>query len=264
MHTANRAAEGAPAAAEPPRASACGCGRRQTAGGQSGYLGRRNLSRLRGRRHATRWPRARQCQAGRALRDGCRHGSCRDWRRRQHALRWRKRRRRAPRAREQVWSQGRHHRGRQRGTRRGAAVGLQRRGRRAARGRTAPVRGRHLAHSPRPDGWCAAPRWRPTRNRWTAARTFSKSEGGPEAEVLLPGTRSLRLCGRTDLPSDGIELQYGPGGFPPDYPGSGVMVPVPGDSVSSAEMIPDEGYWPSDDDDHPPYPMEVHVEPPPP
>ena len=29
-------------------------------------------------------------------------------------------------------------------------------------------------------------------------------------------------------------------------------------------MIPDEGYWPSDDDDHPPYPMEVHVEPPPP
>ena len=30
-----------------------------------------------------------------------------------------------------------------------------------------------------------------------------------------------------DLPSDGIELQYGPGGFPPHYPGSGTLIPVP-------------------------------------
>ena len=40
---------------------------------------------------------------------------------------------------------------------------------------------------------------------------------------------------------------------------------VPDDSDSSMELIPDQGFRPSpDDDDHPPYPMEVHTEPPPP
>ena len=42
------------------------------------------------------------------------------------------------------------------------------------------------------------------------------------------------------------------------------MAPVPDDSESSAEMIPDGGYCLQDDDDHPLYPMDVHVEPPPP
>ena len=64
-----------------------------------------------------------------------------------------------------------------------------------------------------------------------------------------------------DLPSDGIELQYGPGGFPPRYPGSGSLVPVPDDADPAVAVVPDGG---DDDDDHPPYPMEVHVEPPPP
>ena len=42
------------------------------------------------------------------------------------------------------------------------------------------------------------------------------------------------------------------------------MAPAPYDGESSAEMIPDGGYSPSHNDDHPPYPMEVHMEPPPP
>ena len=33
-------------------------------------------------------------------------------------------------------------------------------------------------------------------------------------------------------------------------------------SDSSLELIPDGAYGPSPDDDHPPYPMEVHTEPP--
>ena len=41
-------------------------------------------------------------------------------------------------------------------------------------------------------------------------------------------------------------------------------MPVPDDSDSSIELIPDGAYGPSPDDDHPPYPMEVHTEPPPP
>ena len=41
-------------------------------------------------------------------------------------------------------------------------------------------------------------------------------------------------------------------------------IPVPEDSDSSMELIPDGAYGPSPDDDHPPYPMEVHTEPPPP
>ena len=65
-----------------------------------------------------------------------------------------------------------------------------------------------------------------------------------------------------DLPSDEIEFQYRPeGNPPPHYPGGGVSVPVPEDS-SSMELIPDGAYGPSPDDDHPPYPMEVHTEPP--
>ena len=68
-----------------------------------------------------------------------------------------------------------------------------------------------------------------------------------------------------DLPSGEIEFQYGPGGNPPPhYPGGGSAVPVPDDSDSSMELIPDGAYGPSPDDDHPPYPMEVHMEPPPP
>ena len=68
-----------------------------------------------------------------------------------------------------------------------------------------------------------------------------------------------------DLPPDEIEFQYGPGGNPPPhYPGGGASIPVPDDSDSSMELIPDGAYGPSPDDDHPPYPMEVHTEPPPP
>ena len=68
-----------------------------------------------------------------------------------------------------------------------------------------------------------------------------------------------------DLPSGEIEFHYGPGGNPPPhYPGGGAAVPVPDDSDSSIELIPDGAYGPSPDDDHPPYPMEVHTEPPPP
>ena len=44
----------------------------------------------------------------------------------------------------------------------------------------------------------------------------------------------------------------------------GAAVPVPDDSDSSIELIPDGAYGPSPDDDRPPYPMEVHTEPPPP
>ena len=66
-----------------------------------------------------------------------------------------------------------------------------------------------------------------------------------------------------DLPSGEIEFQYGPGGNPPPhYPGGGSAIPVPDDSDSSMELIPDGAYGPSPDDDHPPYPMEVHMEPP--
>ena len=63
-----------------------------------------------------------------------------------------------------------------------------------------------------------------------------------------------------DFSSDGIELQYGHGGFPPHYPnfGSGTRSD---DAEPAAVAVPNEG---DDDDDHPPYPMEVHVEPPPP
>ena len=79
--------------------------------------------------------------------------------------------------------------------------------------------------------------------------------GGNRTPKFSSGAGSLDYPGGPppDFPSDGIELQYGPG-FPPHYPGGGVMAPVPDDSESSAEMIPDERYWPSDDDDHPPYP----------
>ena len=52
-----------------------------------------------------------------------------------------------------------------------------------------------------------------------------------------------------DLSSDGIELQYGPGGFPPHYPGSRTLVPVPDDAEPAVAVIPDGG---DDDDDHPP------------
>ena len=62
-----------------------------------------------------------------------------------------------------------------------------------------------------------------------------------------------------DLPLDGIELQYGPGGFPPHYPGSGTLVPVPDDAEPPVAVVP---YGGDDDDGDPPYPMEVHVEPP--
>ena len=71
----------------------------------------------------------------------------------------------------------------------------------------------------------------------------------------LSRERRRRRHART---SDGIELQYGPGGFPPHYPGSGTLVPVPDEAEPAVAVVPDGG---DDDDDHPPYPMEVHVEP---
>ena len=81
-----------------------------------------------------------------------------------------------------------------------------------------------------------------------------------------PGPPGNQGGNDADPPSGEIEFQYGPGGNPPPhYPGGGVSVPVPADNDSSMELIPDGTYGPSpDDDDHPPYPMEVHVEPPPP
>ena len=49
-----------------------------------------------------------------------------------------------------------------------------------------------------------------------------------------------------DLPSGEIEFQYGPGGNPPPhYPGGGASIPVPDDSDSSMEVIPDGAYGPS-------------------
>ena len=92
--------------------------------------------------------------------------------------------------------------------------------------------------------------------------------GGTGSGMMVPVLATSSYPGEPphDLPLDGIELQYGPGGFPPHYPRSGgqIMAPVPDDSESSAEMIPDGGHGFCDDDDHPPYPMEVHLEPPPP
>ena len=43
------------------------------------------------------------------------------------------------------------------------------------------------------------------------------------------------------LSSDGIELQYGRGGSPPHYPGSGTLVPVPDDAEPAAAVVPDGG-----------------------
>ena len=61
-----------------------------------------------------------------------------------------------------------------------------------------------------------------------------------------------------DLPSGEIEFQYGPGGNPlPHHPGGSASVPVPDDSDSSMELIPDGVYGPSPDDDHPPSPRNV-------
>ena len=78
-----------------------------------------------------------------------------------------------------------------------------------------------------------------------------------------PGPSGSQGVNDPDLPSGEIEFQYGPGGNPPPhYPGGGASVPVPDDSDSSMELIPDGVYGPSPDDDHPPYPMEVHTEPP--
>ena len=69
------------------------------------------------------------------------------------------------------------------------------------------------------------------------------------------------LCGRGRLmqppePLDGIEIQCGPGHTPPHCPGGGVAIPVPEDSGSSMELIPDGSYGPSTDDDRPRCPME--------
>ena len=50
-----------------------------------------------------------------------------------------------------------------------------------------------------------------------------------------------------DLSLDGIELQYGHGGFPPHYPGSGTLVPVPDNAEPAVAVVPDGGdefpYW---------------------
>ena len=59
--------------------------------------------------------------------------------------------------------------------------------------------------------------------------------GDPDSSEagLPPAPGALDSSGQQlppDLPSDGIELQYGPGGFPPHYPGSGTLVPVRDDT----------------------------------
>ena len=73
--------------------------------------------------------------------------------------------------------------------------------------------------------------------------------GGTGSGTLIPapGTPGYPGGPRPDLPLDGIELQK---------PGSGDQIMAP-----SAE---DPGWrlLASNDDDHPPYPVEVHVEPP--
>ena len=74
----------------------------------------------------------------------------------------------------------------------------------------------------------------------------SPDPGGTESGIMVPVPATSGYPGEPphDLLSDGIELQYGPGGFPPHYPGSGgkIMAPVPDDSESSTEMISDGGY----------------------
>ena len=60
----------------------------------------------------------------------------------------------------------------------------------------------------------------------------------PEAEVCLRHrepqvTRDNNSC---PLPSDGID-----GGFPPHYPGSGTLIPVPDDAEPAVAVIPDGG-----------------------
>ena len=61
-----------------------------------------------------------------------------------------------------------------------------------------------------------------------------------------PGPPGNQGGNDSDLPSGEIEFQYGPGGNPPPhYPGGGVSVPVPEDSDSSMELIPDGTYGPS-------------------
>ena len=49
---------------------------------------------------------------------------------------------------------------------------------------------------------------------------------GSGSVLLAPGTSDYPGGPTPDLLSDGIELQYGPGGFPPHYPGGGVMAPM--------------------------------------
>ena len=92
---------------------------------------------------------------------------------------------------------------------------------------------------------------------------LERTGGGPFGPG--PGPPGNQGGSDPDLPSGEIEFHYGPGGNPPPhYPGGGAAVPVPDDSDSSIELIPDGAYGPSPDDDHPPYPMEVHTDPPPP
>ena len=80
-----------------------------------------------------------------------------------------------------------------------------------------------------------------------------------------PGPPGHQGGNDSDLPSGEIDFQYGYGGNPPPYyPGGGSAIPVSDDNDSSMELIPDGAYGPSPDDDHPPYPIEVHTEPPPP
>ena len=91
--------------------------------------------------------------------------------------------------------------------------------------------------------------------------TLQTYGGGPFGPG--PGPPGNQGGNDPDLPSGEIEFHYGPGGNPPPhYPGGGAAVPVPDDSDSSMELIPDGAYGPSPEDDHPPYPMEVHTEDP--
>ena len=84
--------------------------------------------------------------------------------------------------------------------------------------------------------------------------------GGAGSGSLPPAPGAPGYPGQQPPPD--LPLQYGSGGFPPHYPGGGTLIPVPDNAEPAVAVIPDGGD--DDDDDHPPYAMEVHVEPLPP
>ena len=67
--------------------------------------------------------------------------------------------------------------------------------------------------------------------------------GGTGGGPFGPGPSGNQGENDPDLPSGEIEFQYGPGGNPsPHYPGGGAAIPVPEDSDSSMELIPDGAF----------------------